>query len=55
MSMRLRTGVKVESVMVRGRKYDPSESVGLGVGGMKSADNMPTCYTAAGVFLAASV
>jgi hypothetical protein len=42
MSMRLRTGVEAELVTVRGRKYDPSESVGLGVGGMKSANDMPT-------------
>ena len=42
MRARSRTGVEVESVIVRGRKYDPSESVGLGVGGMKNADDMPT-------------
>ena len=42
MRARSRTGVEVESVMVRDRKYDPSESVRLKVGGMKIADNMPT-------------
>jgi hypothetical protein len=42
MRAKSRTGVKVELVMVRGRKYDPSESVRLGVGGMKSVDNIPT-------------
>ena len=42
MRARLRTGIEVESVTVRGRKYDPSELVGLGVGGMKMADDIPT-------------
>ena len=28
--------------MVTGKKYDLAESVGLRVGGMKIADNMPT-------------
>jgi hypothetical protein len=42
MRARLRTGVEVESVMVRGRKYDPLELVGLGVGGVKIVDDMPT-------------
>ena len=42
MSTRLRTGVKAESVMVIGKKYDSVESVGLGVGGIKIMDDMPT-------------
>ena len=42
MRARSRTGAKVELVTVRGRKYDPSELVGLEVGGMKIADDMPT-------------
>ena len=42
MSVRLRTGVEAESVMVRGMKYDPLESVGLRVRGIKSVDDMPT-------------
>ena len=42
MSVRLRTGVDVGSVMVRGNKYDSFKSVGLGVRGMKMAGAMPT-------------
>ena len=42
MRARSRTGVDVESVMTTGKKYDSSESVGLGVGGMKMAGAMPT-------------
>jgi hypothetical protein len=42
MRVRLRTGVEVESVTVTGKKYDSAELVGLGVRGMKIADDMPT-------------
>ena len=42
MSARSRTGADVGSVMVRGKKYDSFELVGLGVGGMKMAGAMPT-------------
>ena len=42
MSTRPRTGAEVELVTVRGRKYEPSELVGLGVGGMKNVDDMLT-------------
>ena len=42
MRARSRTGAEVESVMTTGKKYDSLESVGLGVGGMKIADDMPT-------------
>jgi hypothetical protein len=42
MRARLRTRVEAESVTVTGKKYDSVESVGLGVGGMKMADDMPT-------------
>ena len=35
-------GAEAESVMTMGKKYDSSESVGLGVGGMKIVDDMPT-------------
>ena len=40
MRVRLRTGVEAESVTVTGKKYDSAESVGLGIGGIKIADNM---------------
>jgi hypothetical protein len=42
MRARLRTGAEAESVMVMGKKYDLVESAGLGVGGMKMVDDMPT-------------
>ena len=42
MRARSRTGVNVGSVMVMGKKYDSAELDGLGVGGMKMAEAMPT-------------
>jgi hypothetical protein len=42
MRARSRTGADVGSVMVRGKKYNSAESVGLGVGGMKMAGAIPT-------------
>ena len=42
MRVRSRTRVEMESVIVMGKKYDSVESVGLGVGGMKILDDMPT-------------
>ena len=42
MRVRLRTGVDMGSVVVMGKEYDSSESVGLEVGGIKMAGAMPT-------------
>jgi hypothetical protein len=42
MRARSRTGADVGSVTVTGKKYDSTELVGLGVGGMKMAGAMPT-------------
>ena len=42
MKARLRTGGHVGLAVVMGKEYDSSESVGLGVGGMKMAGAMPT-------------
>ena len=42
MRARSRTGADVGSVMVMGKKYNSSKSVGLGVGGMKMAWAMLT-------------
>ena len=42
MKVRSRTGRYVGSAVVMGKEYDSSESVGLGVGGMKMAGAMPT-------------
>ena len=42
MRARSRTGGDVGSVVVMGKKYDSTESVRLGLGGMKRAGAMPT-------------
>ena len=42
MKARLRTEGYVGSAVVMGKEYNSSESVGLGVGGMKMAGVMPT-------------